>query len=100
MGDSAIRRMPIVRAAILDPPPELAGLREDEPIAPLLYPDGHIGWLVTSYQLAREVLQDDRFSSRPELRYSAVHLILGDGKPPEADVPGMFVGIDPPEHTK
>lgn len=100
MDDSAIRRMPVTRDAILDPPPELAKLRGEEPIAQLLYPDGHIGWLVTSYQLARAVLQDNRFSSRPELRHSAVHLILGDGKPPEADVPGMFVGMDPPEHTK
>jgi cytochrome P450 len=100
MGAPAIRIMPIARDTVLDPPAELAELRNEEPLAQLLYPDGHVGWLVTSYQLARAVLQDSRFSSRPELRHSAVHLILGDGKPPEADVPGMFVGMDPPEHTK
>jgi cytochrome P450 len=100
MSDHVIKRMPITRDAVLDPPAELTELRAREPLAQLLYPDGHIGWLVTSYQLARAVLQDSRFSSRPELRHSAVHLILGDGKPPEADVPGMFVGMDPPEHTK
>ncbi|SFP28242.1 Cytochrome P450 [Amycolatopsis arida] len=93
-------RLPITRRSVLDPPPELAELRQRCPVAPLTYVDGHIGWLVTSYELARAVLQDNRFSSRPELRHSAVHLVLGDGQPPEEDVPGMFVGMDPPEHTR
>lgn len=93
-------RLPVTRATPLDPPPQLAELRADSPVSPLTYADGHIGWLVTSYRLARAVLQDDRFSSRPELRHSAVHLVLGDGQPPEEDVPGMFVGMDPPEHTR
>lgn len=93
-------RIPTARAAAFDPPPELAELREKCPVAPLTYADGHIGWIVTSYRLAREVLSDPRFSSRPETRHSAVHEVLGDGSPPEEDVPGMFVGLDPPEHTK
>ncbi|MER5971001.1 cytochrome P450 [Streptomyces sp. NPDC002055] len=93
-------RIPTRRERVLDPPPRLAELREQCPITPLTYADGHIGWMVTGHGLARTVLTDPRFSSRPELRHSAVHEVLGDGQPPEEDVPGMFVGMDPPDHTK
>ncbi|MFI0778851.1 cytochrome P450 [Streptomyces sp. NPDC021212] len=99
-ADQCPMRIPVKRDGVFDPPPELAGLRTHSPVAPLTYADGHVGWIVTSYRLAREVLQDPRFSSRPELRHSAVHEVLGDGSPPEEDVPGMFVGMDPPEHTR
>ncbi|MFG2812093.1 cytochrome P450 [Streptomyces sp. NPDC048410] len=93
-------RIPISRLRPLDPPPELSELRERCPVAPLTYADGHEGWIVTSHELARQVLSDPRFSSNPRLRHSAVHDVLGDGQPPEEDVPGMFVGMDPPEHTR
>lgn len=92
--------MPMIRETVLDPPAELTRWRATHPVAPLTYMDGHVGWIVTGHALARRVLQDDRFSSRPELRHSAVHLVLGDGQPPEEDVPGMFVGMDPPDHTR
>lgn len=92
--------IPKLRDHPLDPPPELARMRRECPVAPLTYADGHLGWIVTDYRLARAVLSDPRFSSRPEVRHSAVHEVIGDGSPPENDVPGMFVGMDPPEHTK
>jgi cytochrome P450 len=93
-------RLPTTRTSLFDPPRELDDLRSRCPVAPLRYADGHLGWVVTGYELSREVLSDDRFSSRPELRHSAVHEVLGDGSPPEDEVPGMFVGMDPPEHTR
>src|SRR5215211_7071412 len=93
-------RLPLERETVLDPPARLAELRAECPVSRLTYADGHIGWLVTSFEMARVVLQDNRFSSRPEIRHSAVHQVLGDGQPPEEDVPGMFVGMDPPEHTR
>ncbi|SEQ48284.1 Cytochrome P450 [Streptomyces sp. yr375] len=92
-------RIPVDRAHPLDPPPELAEWRARCPVAPLTYADGHEGWIVTNQEYARQVLSDPRFSSDPRLRHSAVHDVLGDGQPPEEDVPGMFVGMDPPEHT-
>lgn len=98
--DVEAMRIPIARQGRLDPPVELAELRKQCPITPLTHADGHVGWFVTSYWLARQVLSDPRFSSRPDIRHSAVHEVLGDGKPPEEDVPGMFVGMDPPEHTR
>ncbi len=93
-------RIPTERDTVLDPPPALSAMRRECPLAPLTYADGHEGWIVTSHSLARAVLSDRRFSSRPELRHSAVHEVLGDGQPPEEDVPGMFVGMDPPDHTR
>lgn len=98
--DAAPMHLPIERETVLDPPAKLAELRAQCPVSLLTYADGHVGWLVTSFAEARAVLQDARFSSRPELRHSAVHDVLGDGQPPENDVPGMFVGMDPPEHTR
>jgi len=80
-----------------DPPAELARLRAERPLARMTYPDGHVGWLVTSHELNRAVLGDQRFSSR----YEILHNPLGDGSPPMGPAPvGDLTGIDPPEHTR
>jgi cytochrome P450 len=52
--------LPTVRASLFDPPPELVELRAQQPLCRLRYSDGHIGWMVTSYQLARVLLADPR----------------------------------------
>ncbi|MEU7800494.1 cytochrome P450 [Micromonospora arborensis] len=77
-----------------DPPAEL---RERGPLSRMSYPDGHEGWLVTSHTLVREVLADPRFSVRPELRHLPIPGALGSNQPPP---PGMFSGMDAPEHTR
>lgn len=56
--------LPIDRS-MFDPAPELGRLREQTPLTRLRYADGHVGWLVTSYELARQVLGDPRFSMHP-----------------------------------
>lgn len=76
----------------------LSELAASGPIHRLKYADGHIGWIVTDFKLCRQVLSMPEFSSRGELRHSAIHEAIGDGQPPE-ERPGMFVGMDPPEHT-
>ena len=53
--------LPTTRTTPFDPPAALAALRVEEPVSPLLYADGHVGWLVTDYDLARAVLNDARF---------------------------------------
>ena len=82
-----------------DPPEELARIREQEPLSRLVFPDGHEGWLVTSHSLVRAVVGDPRFSARHEL----LHIPLpGPGameQPPPA-APGLFIGMDAPEHTR
>lgn len=57
--------MPTERECPFDPPNSLGRLRDSQPLSRLRFPDGHIGWLVTSHALARTVLGDPRFSMVP-----------------------------------
>ncbi|MEV0235849.1 cytochrome P450 [Nonomuraea sp. NPDC050786] len=84
-----------------DPPPELERQRDSQPLARLAFPDGHVGWLVTGYDLARAILSDSRFSVRPELRHSPLprpNVRPGGHDRPAA--PGWFANMDPPDHTR
>lgn len=64
----------------LTPSPLLARLRGEAPASQLTYADQHEGWLVTRYDLARSVLDDERFSQSPQ------RLPLGPASPPLPDV--------------
>ncbi|TDD24748.1 cytochrome P450 [Nonomuraea diastatica] len=81
-----------------DPPAELTRLRKERPISRMVYPDGHEGWLVTSYAAARAILADPRFSSRAELRRFPVPTPYPQDEPKPA-APGTISRLDPPEHT-
>ncbi|KOX20251.1 cytochrome P450 [Saccharothrix sp. NRRL B-16348] len=100
MTETLYSELPSQRSTAFDPPAELGLLRERAPISRMKFPDGHLGWLVTSYELAREVHADRRFSSRAELQHSPRPVA---GKPvpqrPPAK-PGMFIGMDAPDHTR
>ncbi|MEV0236750.1 cytochrome P450 [Nonomuraea sp. NPDC050786] len=96
MTETEAITLPTERPTPFDPPHDLAELRETRPMARLAYPDGHLGWLVTSHALAREVLADRRFSARSELRHIPI-AGTGEARP---SPPGMFVGMDPPRHTR
>lgn len=79
-----------------DPPAGLTALREQDPLVPMRFPDGHVGWLATGYDEVRSMFADPRFSSRYEL----MHYPLGDiGELPPALV-GDMTGMDAPEHTR
>ena len=100
MTETLSAELPTQRSTAFDPPAELGLLRERAPISRLQFPDGHLGWLVTSYELAREVHADRRFSSRSELQHSPRMVA---GKPVTqrpAAKPGMFIGMDAPDHTR
>nr|WP_232327805.1 type I polyketide synthase [Kibdelosporangium sp. MJ126-NF4]CEL13384.1 Malonyl CoA-acyl carrier protein transacylase [Kibdelosporangium sp. MJ126-NF4]CTQ99073.1 Malonyl CoA-acyl carrier protein transacylase (EC 2.3.1.39) [Kibdelosporangium sp. MJ126-NF4] len=91
--------LPIERSGLFDPPARLGELREQAPVTKLLYPGGHIGWLVTSHAAARAVLTNPAFSARLELKRLPV------GPPMEAaqahpTPPGYFLALDPPDHTR
>lgn len=92
-------RMPVDRTSPFDPPPQLDVIRAAGPIQRLVYPDGRLGWLVTSHRVARLILSDRRFSARSELQILPVatpsNVIYGH--PP---APGMFIFMDAPDHTK
>ncbi|WP_275291577.1 cytochrome P450 [Amycolatopsis sp. La24] len=88
------------------PPSAITRLRETRPVSPLKFPDGHDGWLVTGYDAVRQALADPRFSSRQDL--GAVHVPYETPSMPEAQqefdpspqVPGLFITMDPPDHTR
>ncbi|NYI07914.1 cytochrome P450 [Allostreptomyces psammosilenae] len=82
-----------------DPPPELARLREERPLRRLSFPDGHLGWLVTSHALARTVMADPRFSARMELRHTPIHRPVAERLTSRPAPPGFFIAMDPPDHT-
>jgi cytochrome P450 len=91
--------LPRERACPFDPPAAYRRIQEEEPVRRLTFPSGRVGWLVTGYDDARALLADPRFSSRREAGTNPVRAL-----PPEAEdlrvQPGMFIGMDPPDHTR
>ena len=92
--------LPTARSCPFDPPPELAALRAERPIRPLAYPDGAVGWLVTGYRLVRTILADPRFSTRADLKRMPVRRPGVDPFYGRQTLPGWFVDMDPPQHTR
>jgi cytochrome P450 len=90
-------------AGPFDPPRDITRLRETRPVSPMVFPDGHEGWLVTGYDAVRTLLADTRFSSRQDIGVLHVpYEIPGmpaatEPSPPE---PGLFISMDPPDHTR
>jgi cytochrome P450 len=82
-----------------DPPSIFDFLREKHPLAKMVYPDGHIGWIATSHELVRKVLGDPRFSHSLEIgHFPVTH--YGEVLPNFSRIPGMFIHMDPPDHTR
>ena len=91
---------PIHRNTPFDPPPEFGELRADHPVGRLRFPDGHLGWLVTSHAVAREVLSDRRFSSRNEFRRPVLRLPVVGANGRRPLMAGTFIAMDAPGHTR
>ncbi|WP_067845397.1 cytochrome P450 [Nocardia lijiangensis] len=90
-------------AGPFDPPREITRLREARPVSPMVFPDGHEGWLVTGYDAVRQLMADTRFSSRQDI--GIVHVPYETpGMPaptePSPQIPGLFIAMDPPDHTR
>jgi cytochrome P450 len=86
-----------------DPPSQITGLRSTRPVSPMLFPDGHEGWLVTGYEAVREALADTRFSSRQDLGILHVPYPtpgMPEQTEPSPQTPGLFISMDPPDHTR
>ncbi|MEU9117862.1 cytochrome P450 [Streptomyces sp. NPDC048483] len=102
--DSLPHGLPIERdAGPFDPPRAITRLREARPVSPMVFPDGHEGWIVTGYDAARQLMADTRFSSRQDI--GVLHdPIEIPGMPaatePSPQVPGVFIAMDPPDHTR
>jgi len=91
--------IPVSRSDPFAPADELGRLRAHRPISRMTFPDGHLGWLVTSHSAVRAVLSDTRFSSRAEIARSPIATPRGQ-RPIEEIPPGLFTRMDPPEHTR
>ncbi|WP_326691548.1 cytochrome P450 [Streptomyces sp. NBC_01795] len=87
---------PTARRCPFDPPSAFAALRAERPIVRMAYPGGSDGWLVTGYALSRDALTHPALSARHELRASPIPMPLT----PAAAPPGVFIGMDAPEHTR
>ncbi|KWV30526.1 cytochrome P450 [Micromonospora rifamycinica] len=99
MTDPISFEVPWARTDKFDPPAIFDELREQRPLARMRYPDGHVGWIVSSYELVREVLSDPRFSHSCEVgHFPVTH--QGQVIPTHPLIPGMFIHMDPPEHTR
>ncbi|MFF1607804.1 cytochrome P450 [Amycolatopsis sp. NPDC058278] len=89
-------------AGPFDPPSALTRLRDARPVSPLVFPDGHEGWLVSGYEEVRQMMADTRFSSRLDL--DVIHVPYETGMPaatePSPQLPGMFIAMDPPDHSR
>ncbi|MER5268984.1 cytochrome P450 [Actinosynnema sp. NPDC002837] len=90
-------------AGPFDPPSRITELREAHPVSPLLFPDGHEGWLVTGYDEVRRLMADARFSSRQDLGVMHVPYEtpgIPAATEPSPQLPGLFISMDPPDHTR
>ncbi|NGY61310.1 cytochrome P450 [Lentzea sp. NEAU-D13] len=86
-----------------DPPSRITELRSTRPVSPMLFPDGHEGWLVTGYDAVRTALADTRFSSRQDLGILHVPFPtpgMPEQTEPSPQTPGLFISMDPPDHTR
>jgi cytochrome P450 len=90
-------------AGPFDPPRQITRLREARPVSPMIFPDGHEGWLVTGYDAVRQLMADTRFSSRQDI--GILHPpyevpSMPAMTEPSPQVPGLFIAMDPPDHTR
>ncbi|MCC8246175.1 cytochrome P450 [Saccharothrix luteola] len=90
-------------AGPFDPPRRITALREARPVSPMVFPDGHEGWLVTGYDEVRRLMADTRFSSRQDLGVMHVPYEtpgIPAATEPSPQLPGLFISMDPPDHTR
>lgn len=101
---SVLQGLPMDRdAGPFDPPSQITAVRGARPVSPMVFPDGHEGWLVTGYDAVRQVMADTRFSNRQDL--GVIHVPYETpGMPaaaePSPQTPGLFISMDPPDHTR
>lgn len=86
------------------PSPRFAAWRAEAPATRLTADDGNVGWFVTGYDLARQVLEDTRFSMTHQ-RHPVGHHVFSDHVMPDSDLvhafmAGNVLSLDPPQHTR
>ncbi|MFD5184535.1 cytochrome P450 [Streptomyces sp. NPDC058372] len=102
MGENVhtVTEMPTARrpGCPFDPPKELLDARRQGPMSRYTFPGGQLGWLITGYDLVKQILADPRFSSRRELMLHPTVDVTGiEVAPPP---PGEFLLTDRPQHSR
>src|ERR1044071_2475961 len=79
-----------------DPHPFYARWRQAGPVRPVVLPGGFGGWLVTSYEEARQALTDPRVSQalQPPQVNAPIAADIG------AAIGHHMLAVDPPDHTR
>ena len=90
---------PARRAGCPFPPPEYADIRSRPGLVKASLGGGATVWLVSRHEDVRTVLTDPKISSDPS-RPGFPSFGRTGGVPARDQVPGWFVGMDPPEHDR
>ncbi|GAA2354046.1 cytochrome P450 [Streptomyces violaceusniger] len=91
----ALPTYPREREDYVNPPTTLLG---GPPISPLRFIEGSVGWLVTGYHEARQVLSDPRFSAERWRGDDTVQPVPAWIRSNRGNGPGTFMVMDPPYH--
>jgi cytochrome P450 monooxygenase len=90
---------PVRRAGQPFPPPEYAGMRERSGLVRSYLVDGRPVWLVTRHADVQAVLTSRKISSNPS-HDGFPNVGAAMGVPKQEEIPGWFVGLDPPDHDR
>lgn len=91
---SALPLFPFATPPSSDDEPEVARLRNEEPVAKVRLASGHEAWAVSRYEDCRMVMSDSRFSRALTARPGAPSLT------PAIQSPTMLTSMDPPAHSR
>jgi cytochrome P450 monooxygenase len=95
----AMVEFPVRRPGEPFPPAEYAGYRGHDGLVRCRLVDGNAVWLVSRHEDVRAVLTSPKISSNPT-RNGFPNFGATLGVPRSDQVPGWFVGLDPPDHDR
>ncbi|MDY7086239.1 MAG: cytochrome P450 [Actinomycetota bacterium] len=90
---------PARRAGAAFPPAEYTDFRQGPGLVRTELPSGQPVWLVSRYDDVRAVLTDERISANPA-NPGFPQVARTGGVPTQQQIPGWFVGLDPPDHDR
>lgn len=100
-ADTQLPSFPMNRLSPFAMPGEWGELRDSAPVTRALLPTGKQTWLITRYDLVRQILADPRVSANRMLPNFPTPIVM----PPEMRARAVaftkaLIGADPPEHTE
>jgi cytochrome P450 monooxygenase len=98
-AEAAVVDFPARRPGQPFPPPQYADFRDLGCPVRTHLPNGQPVWLVSRYEDVRAVLTDPRISANPS-NAGFPQVARTGGVPTQQQIPGWFVGLDPPEHDR